>query len=60
MRITIPVLIHVRISRVDAGQNLQDPMLTRIPATAQTDLIRTKDTAIRGRKKEDSDLSREI
>jgi len=38
--------------KADAGQNLQDPMLTRITATAQPDLTKTKDTAIRGREKE--------
>jgi hypothetical protein len=34
-----------------AGQNMKDPMLTRIPTTAQPDLTWTRDTAIRGKKK---------
>jgi len=37
--------------KTDAGQNLQEPMLARISSTAQPDLARTKDTAIRGEKK---------
>jgi len=37
--------------KADVGQNLQDPMFTRIPATAQPDLTRNKDTAIRGEKR---------
>jgi len=36
---------------VDAGQNLQNPMLTRIPATTRPDLTKTKDTAISGEKR---------